>query len=71
MFSCACYPADKEYLENVREEVKYQVRRLSRHPSIILWCGNNENEEGMSWYQEVKENRERYVVLLSSCTCNP
>jgi beta-mannosidase len=51
MFSCAAYPADREFLENVREEVRYQVRRLCDHPCIVLWCGNNENEEGVKkWW---------------------
>lgn len=29
---------------NVLEEVKYQVRRLYSHPSIALFCGNDEGE---------------------------
>lgn len=77
MFSCACYPANKEFLQNVAQETIFQVRykenifflcvnmkrRLSNHPCIALWCGNNENEEGLGWYDEVvKQNRDRYVV---------
>lgn len=61
MFACACYPADKKFLGNVAEEVKFQLERLVEHPSIVLWCGNNENEEGFVWYEECKANRERYV----------
>ena len=42
MFSCAMYPLDDETIENINEEVKYQVKRLTNHPSIVMWCGNNE-----------------------------
>ncbi len=46
MFSCALYPADRAFLESVRQEAIYQVRRLRQHPSLALWCGNNEVEWG-------------------------
>jgi beta-mannosidase len=50
MFACGLYPATKDFLDSVEEEVRYQVRRLANHPSIALWCGNNENEEVLqSW----------------------
>ncbi len=62
MFACACYPADDTFLSNVASEVTQQIRRISNHACVILWCGNNENEEGMDWYPEVKANRDRYVV---------
>lgn len=45
MFACALYPGNTEFLENVAQEAKDQVRRLRNHPSIVLWCGNNEIEE--------------------------
>jgi len=52
MFACSMYPANSHFLDNVREEVKHQVRRLSIHPSIALWAGNNENEVALrgNWY---------------------
>ncbi|MFB6290505.1 MAG: glycoside hydrolase family 2 protein [Candidatus Bipolaricaulia bacterium] len=43
-FACSPYPANKDFLENVKKEVKYQARRLGSHPSLALWCGDNENE---------------------------
>ncbi len=46
MFACAMYPGSKEFLDNVRDEVIQQIVRLRRHPSIALWCGNNEVDEG-------------------------
>lgn len=46
MFACAMYPADEKFIENVKQEVIDNVNRLQNHPSIALWCGNNENDEG-------------------------
>lgn len=49
MFACAMYPGDPAFLENVRGEFKDNIIRLRNHPSIALWCGNNENLGG--WYR--------------------
>ncbi len=46
MFACAMYPGDSAYLNNVNEEIVYQVKRLRNHPCLALWCGNNESDEG-------------------------
>jgi beta-mannosidase len=45
MFAGGMYPGDEAFMNNVREEVKYQVVRLRHHPCIVLWCGNNEIDE--------------------------
>jgi len=42
MFACAMFPGDEAFLENVRHEAIDNVKRLRNHPSIALWCGNNE-----------------------------
>ena len=49
MFACAMYPGDELFLENVKQEAIENVKRLRQHPSIALWCGNNENSEG--WHR--------------------
>jgi beta-mannosidase len=70
-------PGDVAFQENVREEAIQQIKRLRDHPSIAIWCGNNEVETG--WYhwsdrQAFKESvspavRERvwqdYVILFA------
>lgn len=43
MFACAMYPGDEEFIDNVRQEAIDNIKRLRNHPSIALWCGNNEN----------------------------
>ncbi len=69
-------PGDPAFQQNVREEATQQVKRLRDHPSIVLWCGNNEIEAGwLAWADRLsfKESitppqRERvwqdYVVLF-------
>jgi len=53
MFSCSLHPADDAFLDTVEDEVRHQVRRLANHPSIALWCANNENEEAaQNWFVE-------------------
>ena len=42
MFACAMYPGDVAFLDNVRQEVTDNVKRLRNHPCVALWCGNNE-----------------------------
>jgi beta-mannosidase len=46
MFACAMYPGDDRFLQNVKQEVIDNVNRIQNHPSLALWCGNNENDEG-------------------------
>lgn len=49
MFACGMYPGDSTFLTNVALEAEEQVKRLSSHACIALWCGNNENNEG--WHR--------------------
>ncbi|UCD41171.1 MAG: glycoside hydrolase family 2 protein [Chloroflexota bacterium] len=48
MFGCATYPTfDDDFMANVAEEARQQIRRLRHHASLALWCGNNELEQGL------------------------
>jgi beta-mannosidase len=42
MFACAMYPGDSAFLANVAGELDYQIPRISSHPSLTLFNGNNE-----------------------------
>ncbi len=50
MYACALYPQAEEFLELVRRETAAVVRRLRNHPSIVLWCGDNEIETHLTHY---------------------
>ena len=42
MFACSFYPSEGQFLESVKQEAIDNVKRLRNHPSIAVWCGNNE-----------------------------
>jgi len=44
MFACGEYPDQPWFLRQVAEEAAEVVTRLRNHPSIVVWCGNNECE---------------------------
>jgi beta-mannosidase len=77
MFGGDMVPGDVAFQENVRQEAVDQIKRLRDHPSIVIWCGNNEVETGW-WHwgdrQEFKasispDTRDRvwqdYVILFA------
>jgi beta-mannosidase len=54
--TCTTYPDDvREFCEAVRDETEAAVRLLRHHPSIALWCGNNECTWGFrDWWNPDK-----------------
>lgn len=51
-FACIDYPSNRRALRReVAAEARHQVRRLRSHPSLALWCGNNEVHmiHGLAW----------------------
>ncbi|KAG9002811.1 hypothetical protein FRB94_003614 [Tulasnella sp. JGI-2019a] len=48
-FACGVYPAHPSYIKQVTAEAEANVLSLRHHPSIVIWCGNNED------YQQIKQ----------------
>ncbi len=61
MFGGDMIPGDVSFRENVREEAIQQIKRLRDHPSIVVWCGNNEVETG--WHHW--DNRQEFKEAIS------
>ncbi|WP_117209057.1 glycoside hydrolase family 2 protein [Allorhizocola rhizosphaerae] len=45
-FACAAYPEEEPFASEVEAEARDNIVRLMSHPSLVIWCGNNENLEG-------------------------
>jgi len=50
MFACSLYPSDAGFIDTVKQEVEYNVKRLRNHACVALWCGNNETEMGIEFW---------------------
>lgn len=46
LFACAAYAEEEPLRSEVQAEAREAVTRLSRHPSLVLWNGGNENVWG-------------------------
>ena len=55
MFGGDMIPGDVAFQENVRAEAIDQIKRLRDHPSIVVWCGNNEVETGWHHWGDRQE----------------
>jgi beta-mannosidase len=56
LFACAAYPEEEPLYSEVEAEAREAVVRLADHPSLVLWCGNNENIWGHAdwgWQEEL------------------
>jgi beta-mannosidase len=70
MYVCAGYPEEEWFLKEAEREAMEAVLRLRGHPSIVVWCGNNENQwlHNILWRTRDKVDRlygsEIYESLL-------
>ncbi|MBO7742184.1 MAG: hypothetical protein J6S21_06480, partial [Victivallales bacterium] len=49
MLACEFPPSDDFYLEAVRREAETVVKSFRNHPSLALWCGDNECDDIITW----------------------
>jgi len=49
MLACETPPTDDLFCGMMRAEADYVVKRLRNHPSIAVWCGDNENDAFFSY----------------------
>ena len=53
MFGNEMQPGTYPFKLSVAREAEDQIKRLRDHPSIVLWCGNNETEAAFGWPNRV------------------
>lgn len=52
MMGCTQYPEDDGFLKKIEQEVAKAIARIRRHPSLVLWAGNNENDISGEWNED-------------------
>ena len=56
LFACAAYAEEEWLAHEVEAEARQAITRLSAHPSLVIWNGNNENIWGYvewGWRQQL------------------
>lgn len=69
MFACSMYPGDSSFLNTIEEEVSYQIKRIRNNPSLALWCGNNEIDEGWNnwgWQKQFKYTQNDSIEIAEN-----
>lgn len=65
MFACLMYPFyDPEFSKTVSTEIECNIKRIKTHPSLALWCGNNEIEFMFSYLPQNTELVKSYVKFF-------
>jgi len=47
--ACSVTPQSSEFAETMRKEAIQVVLKLRQHPSLVLWSGDNENDQSVKW----------------------
>jgi beta-mannosidase len=47
--ACNRSPQTVEFADKMKREARTIVSKLRNHPSLALWCGNNENDVALGW----------------------
>lgn len=66
MFACANYHLTEAFEENIKSEFADNIRRIRSHPSLGLWCGNNEMEmfQAAGEYDGTAKTRSDYIRMF-------
>jgi beta-mannosidase len=69
MFACSMYPGNDAFIENLTHELINNIKRLRQHPSIVLWCGNNEVLNGWNdwgWQKQLGYSISDSIQLMEA-----
>ena len=66
MFACAVYNLTETFEETITAEFVDNIRRLRSHPSLALWCGNNEMEQfaGSGLWIKAMRQKSDYIKMF-------
>lgn len=53
---CAAYPQNDDFCNRLKSETEKIVKKLRRHPSLIIWAGDNECDEAYTEWSPLTKN---------------
>ena len=70
VMGCGLYPQNDDFAAVIKKEVRQVVRKLRGHPSLVIWCGDNECDVAAyeKWFgikKNPSENRLTRIVIPS------
>jgi beta-mannosidase len=63
MLACEVPPTDEVYCKVMEEEAAFIIKKLRNHASLAVWCGDNENDEALSWVHPFANTLPSYSVI--------
>ena len=65
-FACAYYPDRSWFTQMIKTEATQNITRLRNHPSLVLWCGNNEidwqHSAGRFWAKAKNFTAKTFII---------
>lgn len=62
IFACNMYPGGEGFLSNVKFEAIDNVKRIRNHPSVVIWCGNNEIDVAWKPYNKPESRFRKFFT---------
>ena len=64
-FACLMYPFyEPAFYDSVLQEVRQNVKRMTLHPCLALWCGNNEIEAMFNYLPKTTKLMKAYTAFF-------
>ena len=75
MLACEIPAIDDAYCALVAKEAEYVIKRYRNHPSLAVWCGDNENDKVMQHLRQdstalPSDSRVSREILKKTVLCN-
>lgn len=62
IFACNMYPGGDQFLSSVKAEALDNVERIRNHPSVVIWCGNNEIDVAWKPYNKPESRFRKFFT---------
>lgn len=62
MMACAIHPTDRQFCHIMQQEAVQIIRRLRQHPSLMVWSGDNECDQSVTFQKYYHKNPNRNRV---------